>query len=86
MESSKFITVQISAKIYAGFQYKIPKDVIKNMTSEEIVLHTKKYMKNFFETYNLYLLKNGVDELELHFHDDIPYNRDIIYLCDATHA
>ena len=86
MESGKFMTIQLSAKIYAGFQYKIPKDVIKNMTSEEIILHTKKYMKNFFETYNLYLLKNGVDDLELHFHDDIPYNRDIIYLCDSTHS
>ena len=85
--SEYFINIQISAKIYAGFQYKIPKEIINNMTSEEIIKEVKIHMKNFFTNpYDLYLLREGIDKLELHIHDDIPYNRPIIYLCDSTHG
>jgi hypothetical protein len=85
--SEDFITIQISAKIYAGFQYKIPKEIINNMTSEEIIKEVKIHMKNFFTNpYDLYLLREGIDKLELHIHDDIPYNRPIIYLCDHCHG
>jgi len=83
----EFITVQISAKIYSGFQYKIPKDIFNNMNFDEIVKETKDYMKLFFKQNNLYLLADQIDNIgELHFHDDIPYNRDIIYLCDSSHG
>jgi uncharacterized membrane protein YkgB len=82
-----FITIQISAKIYSGFQYKIPKDIINKMTEEEIIIETKTYMKNFFNNNNLYSLKDGIDALKLHFHDTIPIEDDItiIYLCDHCH-
>ena len=87
MSQSEFITVQISAKVYAGFQYKIPKDIFNTMNIGEIINEITVYMKNFFKTHNLYLLERGVDEMSgLHFHDDIPYNRDIIYLCDHCHG
>ena len=82
-----FITIQISAKIYSGFQYKIPKDIINKMSEEEIIVETKTYMKNFFNNNNLYILKDGIDTLQLHFHDTIPIKDDItiIYLCDHCH-
>ena len=84
--SEDFITIQISAKIYAGFQYKIPKEIINNMTAEEIIKEVKVYMKNFFTNpHDLYLLREGIDKLELHIHDNIPYNT-IIYLCDHCHV
>ena len=87
MSEIEFMTVQISAKTYTGFQYKIPKDIFNNMIFDEIVKETKDYMKLFFKQNNLYLLAEGIDNNgELHFHDDIPYNRDIIYLCDDSHG
>ena len=46
----------------------------------------KNIMKSFFYKHNLFSLEKGVDELDLHFHDDIPYNRPIVYLCDDNHG
>jgi hypothetical protein len=87
MDEIEFITIQISAQTYAGFQYKIPKDIINSMTTDEIIKETKDYMKKFFKDHNLYLLEQGVNNMgELHFHDDIPFNRNIIYLCDHCHG
>ena len=82
-EEPEYTIVQISAKIYAGFQYKIPTDVIKNMKEEEIIQEIKTYMKNFFNTHNLWLLSEGLDKIELHIHDT-PYDK-IIYVCDHNH-
>ena len=81
-----FITMHVSAKLYSGFQYKIPKVIINQMSSDEIIQEVKVYMKNFFTTpQDLFLLRDGVDTLELHIHDDIPFNKPIIYLCDHCH-
>jgi hypothetical protein len=82
---SNFIIIKISAEMYSGFTYKIPKAIFNIMTPKEIIKETKTYMKNFFQTHDLYLLKDGVDALELHFHDDIPFDGDLIYLCDHCH-
>ena len=82
---SEFIIIQISAKMYSGFKYKIPKEIYKHMTIDEVIKEVKIYMKNFFNNYDLYILKDGVDSLELHFHDNIPFDQDIIYLCDDDH-
>ncbi len=84
-EEPKYTTVQISAKLYAGFQYKIPTDVIKNMKEEDIIQETKTYMKNFFNSHNLYLLSEKIDNLELHCHDT-EYDKKVIYLCDHCHT
>ena len=82
-----FITIKISTKVYAGFTYKIPKEIFIQMNTEEIIKEVKTYMKNFFTNpHDLFLLREGVDKLELHSHDDIPYNRPIIYLCDNDHG
>lgn len=82
---SEFVTLQISAKIYCGFQYKIHREIISKMTIDEIINEFKIYMKNFFEIHNLYILKDGIDPLILHIHDDIPFTNDIVYLCDHKH-
>lgn len=85
--NDKFMTIKISAKLYTGFEYKIPIDIFNKMTMKEIIIEVKTYMKNFFShPHNLYMLKEGVDNLDLHMHDDIPFNRPIIYLCDSTHG
>ena len=82
-----FITVKVCAKLYNGFEYKIEKEKYKKMNFKEIVDEVKTYMKNFFTNpYNLYELRDGVDKLDLHYHDDIPHNRPIIYLCDDCHG
>ncbi len=83
----EFITIKIRARPYTGFEYRVPKDIFKKMTSAEIVQEVKTYMKNFFTNpHDLPFLREGVDKLELHFHDDIPYNRPIMYLCDDNHG
>ena len=80
-----FIIIEISAKIYAGFQYKISKNTLKNMKTSDIIDKVKIYMINFFKTHNLYLLQEGVDNMKLHFHTDILFNKNIVYLCDHCH-
>ena len=81
-----FITFQISAKLYAGFQHKIPFIIAKTMTHEEIINQIKINMKKFFSNpHDLYILKDGVDKLKLHIHDEIKDTNNIIYLCDHCH-
>lgn len=83
---NEFITIKILAKPYTGFEYRISKDICHKMKSHEIIQEVKKYMKNFFTNpYDLPFLRNDIDKLNLHFHDDIPYNRPIMYLCDDNH-
>lgn len=77
-----FVIIQISAPIYGGFRYSIPKYFIETMTQDEIIKEVKIFMKNFFEIHNLFILKEGVDKLELHFHEEIDKNKDVIYLCN----
>ena len=38
MSEIEFMTVQISAKTYSGFQYKIPKDIFNNMIFSTIII------------------------------------------------
>ena len=53
------------------------------MTHKQIIDYTKIQMKDFFSTYNLLALKEGVDKLDLHIHCDEDFNNlNIIYLCD----
>ena len=78
----KFIIFQISSEIYSGFQYKIPYDICKNMSNEDIIKEIKTNMKHFFTfPHDFYLLRNGIDNLQLHIHDDRPFNIDeIVYV------
>lgn len=81
-----FITFEVSAELYGGFQYKIPFIIAKTMTHEEIINEVKINMKNFFsKPHDLYLLKEGVNKLKLHIHDKIEDSNNIIYLCDHCH-
>lgn len=82
-----FIIIKITAKIYHGFQHKMERSIFNALSFEEIVNEMKTVMKSFFHEHNLYSLEEGVDSLKLsHFHDDIPYNRPIVYLCDDNHG
>ena len=78
----EFTTIQISAKIYSGYQYKIPKLMLQTMSQEDVIAEVKTHMKNFFRFNNLYILENGVESMNLHFHEDLTSDKDIIYLCD----
>lgn len=86
MNEHNYMTIKISAKPYNGFQHKIKTEIFKKMSSTEIIEETKNVMKSFFKQHNLIELEQGVDKLNLHGHDDIPYNRPIIYLCDSNHG
>lgn len=82
----EYITIKINASIYKGFQHKMKREIYNALSLKEVIYVIKIIMKSFFHENNLYSLEKGVDELELHFHDDIPYNRPIIYLCDDDHG
>ncbi len=73
--------LQISAKIYWGFNVEISKDILKSMKIDNIILYIKTQMKTFFKTYNLLELAEGVDKLNLHIHN-YNINDPVIYLCD----
>jgi len=78
---SDLVTIQISSKIYWGFNIKIKRKLLKKMTCEEIINYTKIQMKDFFNIHNLLELKEGVDVLNLHIHEDLN-DLNVIYLCD----
>ena len=77
----EYTKIQISAKLYWGFNIEIPNNKLITMTKDEIVDEIKSFMKTFFELYNLEELKNGIDLLNLHIHDDIIIGQ-TIYVCD----
>lgn len=77
----ELVTIEISAETYSGYQYKIPKSSLQTMSQEEIITEVKTHMTNFFRFHNLHLLENGVRALNLHFHEEITSDKDIIYLC-----
>lgn len=81
-----FITIQVSAKIYWGFKYMVPRDYALNATPESLATETQTYMKNFFEQHNLQELKDGVDKLNLHFHQNISPTDTVVYVCDHKDA
>lgn len=78
---NQFITIQVSAKTYWGFQYKVPIIYAMNVSSEILVKELKTNMKNFFSTHNLQELKEGIDKLDLHIHHNIQQSDTIIYAC-----
>ena len=78
----RFITLQVSAKIYWGFQYKVPLEYALNVTPESLAKETQTHMKNFFDTHNLQELKEGVDKLHLCIHGEINELDTIVYVCD----
>jgi hypothetical protein len=77
----EYTKIQISAKLYWGFNIEIPNNRLITMTKDEIVDEIKSFMKTFFELYNLEELKNGIDLLNLHIHDDIIIGQ-TIYVCE----
>ena len=83
----QYITFQLSCKLYSGFQYKIDNEKIDFMTDEDIINDIKTKLKDILHTYNLEILKEGVDSLKLHLHDDFRNEKcaRIIYICDHEH-
>ena len=75
-----YTKVQISAKTYWGFNTEFPNNRLVNMTKEEIVYEITSLMKIFFATHNLEELKEGIDILNWHIHQDIVPNQ-TIYVC-----
>jgi len=73
--------IQISAKTYWGFNIKIPNNKLSLMTDIDIVEEIKKEMITFFKNNNLEELKEGVNNLNLHIHDQISTGS-TIYVCD----
>lgn len=78
---NQFITLQVSAKIYWGYQYKVPLMYSLSVTSETLIHELKIHMKNFFSSHNLEELKEGVDKLNLHIHQEINTHSTVVYVC-----
>jgi len=76
--------VQVSAPIYWGFRYSIKNERITTLSKEDVIQELKEHMKSFFKIHNLEELKDGVDKLELHIHQDLLPNT-IIYACNHKH-
>jgi hypothetical protein len=80
---NNFVTLQISAKLFSGFTYKIPREIINNMSPTDIVNEVKIYMINVFDNYGLYIVSEEAKKLQLHIHDKLPFiTNNTIYLCD----
>jgi hypothetical protein len=78
-----YFTIEISSKLFKGFQYKMHLEQFSKLSSQEVIKEVKNHMKNFFKSYNLYELSEKVDELVLHMHDNL-YDPEIIILCDCN--
>ena len=80
------ISIKISAKIYSGYTYRIEKKLFVILSDEEIIKLVKYDMEDFFGKHDLWILKDGIKDLKLHFHEDIKnITVDTIYLCDHKH-
>ena len=63
----KHITIEVcdtKHKQYDGFTYKLSKNIIQQLSDDDIIMYTKDYMKNFLNNNNLYYLKKGINLLE----------------------
>lgn len=78
---TQFITIQVSAPKYWGFQYRVPTMYAINTSSDNLVQELKTHMKNFFSSHNLQELKEGVDKLDLHIHHNIQQFDTVVYAC-----
>lgn len=81
---TKFITLQVSAPIFWGFQYKVPLDYALSVTVDSLAAEVKTYMKNFFELHNLQELKDMVNKLNFCIHQQINSADNIVYICDHS--
>ena len=77
----EYTIVQVSAKIYWGFNIKISNNKLILMSETDIVEEIKESMRRFFKKYNLEELKEGVNELNLHIHGPFDIGK-TIYVCD----
>lgn len=75
--------IEVSAPHYAGFNYQISDDDIRSMTEEDIVSQTKVIMKSFFDHHNLHSLRDGIEKLHFHIHQNIEPG-DTIWVCSHT--
>ena len=80
-EFNNYTTVQISAKIYWGFNIEIPNFKIVTMSDKDIIDEIENFMKTFFKIHGLDELTEGIDKLNLHIHDRPPLGQ-TIYVCD----
>ena len=78
-----YTKIQVSAKTYWGFNIEIPNNKLALMTDIDIVEEIKKKMIAFFKKHNLEELKEGVNNLNLHIHDQISAGQ-TIYVCDHS--
>jgi len=84
MITEEYTKVQISAKIYWGFNIEIPNKRLITMSKQNIIDEMINFMKTFFDIHNLEELKEGVDNLNLHIHQEIVPGQ-TIYVC-TTHS
>ena len=79
---SNYTKIQISAKIYWGFNIEILNNTLKTMSDQDIVNEIKSSMKTFFLFYGMEELKEGVNKLNLHIHNRPISLGETIYVCD----
>ena len=82
-KNRSYFTIEISAKLFKGFQYKMSIEQFSKLGSQEVIFEVKNYMKKFFRSYNLYELSEKVDDLDLHMHDNL-YDPEVMILCDCN--
>jgi hypothetical protein len=81
--TNEYTIIQVSAKIYWGFQMQVEKKKLLVTSIKDIIEELKETMKLFFNCHNLIELSEGVDNLNLYIHQ---YMTDpIIYVCDHNH-
>lgn len=76
----QYTKVQVSAKHYWGFNVDFPNSRLMRMSKDDIVRELVEIMKIFFESHNLLELKEGVDQLDWHIHQNIVPGQ-TIYVC-----
>jgi hypothetical protein len=79
---NNYTKIQISAKIYWGFNIEILNDKVNIMSDQDIINDIKSSMKTFFLLYGMEELKEGVDKLNLHIHNRPTSPGQTIYVCD----
>jgi hypothetical protein len=78
------IKIQLSAPFFYGYNLFLPKEVLNQMSRENIVNYIISNLYSLIESNNLEFLLEKYKEMNWHIHDDIIKSDGVIYVCSCN--
>ena len=78
------IKIQLSAPLFWGYNLFLPKEVLNEMSRENIVNYITSNLYSLLQSNNLEILLEKSKEMNWHIHDDIIKSDGVIYVCSCS--